>query len=538
MSFDLSFDLTEGGPLDVRLEVGQILFVLGANGSGKSSLIQRLYAKNFGDARRISAHRQTWFHTNASTLSAQNKKDTESNIRNMDQQEHSRWKDDYSAHRTSITIFDLLDAENVRSRNIAAAVDANDFELAMQLSGQSAPLKRINRLINLSNMPIEISAHADDQIMASKNGSPLYSIAELSDGERNALLVSANVLTAKAGSILFIDEPERHLHRAIISPLLTLLSAERPDCAFVISTHDVSLPLDNPTARTLLVRGCTFSGSRVKGWDADLVPSDALIDDDLKRDILGGRRKLLFVEGDEHSSLDRPLYSLVFPQVSVIPKRTCRDVEHAVSGVRSASDLHWVQAFGIVDNDRRTPESIAALKAKGVYALEVFSVESIYYHPDIQYRLAQRHSKVTGADPDKLMLEARDAAIAAVASHGARLSERAVEASLREELIGKLPKRQDIAAANVIEVTIDVPAAVERERAILREALERKDLPLVVARYPIRETPALRQIALKLGFQGESQYEDAVRKLLIDEPDALEFVRSLFGSLFADITSG
>ncbi|MER9348497.1 AAA family ATPase [Mesorhizobium sp. M0227] len=369
MSFDLTIPRTDGNLLPITIEVGEVLFVLGANGVGKSSAIQMFYKNNFAKALRISAHRQTWFATNTNTLSSQNKRDTESSMLSSDRQDNARWRDDYGAHRSTVTIYDLLDAENIRSREIAAAVDAKDLDLAMKLSQKEAPLKKINYLLKFSNMPIDISVTSDDQIMASKNGGPLYSIAELSDGERNALLISANVLTAKAGTILFIDEPERHLHRSIISPLLTLLSAERPDCAFVISTHDVSLPLDNSTARTLLIRGCTYSGSSVTGWDADLLHSDAIIGDELKRDILGGRRKLLFVEGDDDTSLDKPLYSLVFPQVSVITKRSCRDVEHAVSGIRDAAELHWVQAFGVVDNDRRTAEKISALKRRGVYAL-------------------------------------------------------------------------------------------------------------------------------------------------------------------------
>ena len=44
----------------------------------------------------------------------------------------------------------------------------------------------------------------------------MYGAAELSDGERNALLISAEILTAKDGTLLIIDEPERHLHRSII----------------------------------------------------------------------------------------------------------------------------------------------------------------------------------------------------------------------------------------------------------------------------------------------------------------------------------
>ncbi|WP_442947933.1 AAA family ATPase [Nostoc sp.] len=52
------------------------------------------------------------------------------------------------------------------------------------------------------------------QVVASKCGGTPYSIAELSDGERNALLIAANVLTVKNGTLVLIDEPERHLHRS------------------------------------------------------------------------------------------------------------------------------------------------------------------------------------------------------------------------------------------------------------------------------------------------------------------------------------
>jgi len=55
------------------------------------------------------------------------------------------------------------------------------------------------------------------------------------------------------------------------------------------------------------------------------VPPGADIGDDLKKDILGARRKLLFVEG-ANTSPDKPLYSLVFPDVSIVAKSGYREV--------------------------------------------------------------------------------------------------------------------------------------------------------------------------------------------------------------------
>jgi hypothetical protein len=422
----------------------------------------------------------------------------------------------------------------VRARSIADAVDDNNIDLAKTLSKKDAPIKIINELLRLSNIPIEISVRESDQVVASKCGGMPYSIAELSDGERNALLIAANVLTVKNSTLVLIDEPERHLHRSIISPLLTLLFSKRDDCSFIVSTHDVMLPLDNPSARTLLIRGCIYTGSSVSGWEVDLVPPETEIDDDLKKDILGARRKLLFIEGTERS-LDKPLYSLVFPNVSIVAKSSCRDVEHAVSSIRDSGALHWLHAFGIVDNDRRTEADINRLKEKGIYALSVFSVESIYYHPRVQCLVAQRHAVVTGDDASRRLVNAKTAAIEAIKQHIQRLSERTAEKAIREKVFRHLPRREEIAARTPICVSIDVASSVTVERERLQNALDTSNLAEIISQYPVRETPALNKIAKELGFQNREQYEGAVRKLLMDDNEALAFVKSLFGTLEADI---
>lgn len=534
-AFRIEVPQPNGTPLFTTVRTGEIVFVLGANGTGKSSLMHRFYSAHGEKTRRISAHRQTWFTSNAITLSPQDKRTTETNIQNTDYQPYARWRDDYSAARASIAIYNLIDAENVRARSITGAVDSENMELAATLSKtNTAPITVINELLQLSNIPIEISVQESEQVVASKSGSVPYSIAELSDGERNALLIAAEVLTVKPGTLILIDEPERHLHRSIISPLLTQLFARRDDCAFVVSTHDVMLPLDNPSACSLLVRGCTYEGSAVVAWDADLILPEAEIDDELKKDILGARRKLIFIEGTEQS-LDKPLYSLIFSNVSIVAKSSCHDVENAVSGVRDAGNLNWLDAFGIVDNDRRTQDDLDYLLAKGVYALSVHSVESIYYHPEIQRRVVERHAAVTGDDALTRLAAAKVAALRAVAPHAQRLSGRAIEKALREQVLRQLPGQPEIRAAAPINISIDVAAFVAEETTHFQEALDTGNLTEIVAKYPVRETSALADIARTLGFQNREQYESAVLKLIKDDGEALTSIRSLFGPLVADL---
>jgi ABC-type cobalamin/Fe3+-siderophores transport system ATPase subunit len=80
VTLNLSVSLLSGKTLDFQIEAGETVFVLGANGTGKSSLMHRFYASNRQNSRRISAHRQTWFDSNSIQISARQKRDQESSV--------------------------------------------------------------------------------------------------------------------------------------------------------------------------------------------------------------------------------------------------------------------------------------------------------------------------------------------------------------------------------------------------------------------------------------------------------------------------
>ena len=344
------------------------------------------------------------------------------------------------------------------------------------------------------------------------------------------LLMAGDVLTAKPGSFLLIDEPERHLHRAIISPLLTLLFERRKDCAFVISTHDVDLAIDYREARQLLVRSCQFSGDAPQAWDADLMTSGT-IDTDTKHDILGARRKMLFVEG-KATSLDNALYSIVFPQVSVIPKEACRQVELSVLGVNEVSSEHWVQAWGIVDNDGHDQTEVERKMANGIYSVPFYSIESIYYHPTIIEKIAVRQTSVQGGDAHAMSQHAINAAIASLHSDSERLSLKSAEKSIRRAIFSALPNQASIKNKVPVSISVDTEAVVAEMAKSFTDALSNRDWTAIVTTSPIRESQALNSLVRELGFLKLSDYEKSVRKLLLDDSDSLAFVRNLFSDLY------
>ncbi|PKP85046.1 MAG: hypothetical protein CVT80_04805 [Alphaproteobacteria bacterium HGW-Alphaproteobacteria-2] len=536
MPFNLNFPTQNAEVSQLQLEPGQMLFVLGANGTGKSSLMHRFAQQNDGQTRKISAHRQTWMNTDALDMTPAAKVQTEKHIQNEDRQQQSRYRDQFAAQRASMTIYELIDAENVRARSITAAFDAGNMEEATEAAKVEAPITVINELLRQSNIPITITIRANERVMASKDGGPEYSAAELSDGERNALLIAGNVLTAPAGSLLIIDEPERHLHRSIISPLLSQLFERRSDCGFVVSTHDHDLPLEVTGARTLLLRSCTFNGQNVQRWEADELPAETPIDDILKRDLLGARRKILFVEGTE-SSLDKPLYSLIFPMVSVIPKGNCREVEHAVVGSRAGEGFHWLRAFGIADGDGYAADQIAAKREKGVYALPFYSVEAIYFHPHIVERIATRQAYVSGADAAALNQKALAAGVAAVADHTDRLSQKVAKKTVRKLILDQLPNDEDLMAGQEVKVSNDAREIHSARKAELDAAVAGSDWETILTKCPVRESAALVKISSELGFRKIEDYQKAVRQLLAQDDKVLTFVRYLFGNLSDQLDS-
>lgn len=531
MPFNLNFPTQNAETSKLQLEPGQMLFVLGANGTGKSSLLLHFARQNGNHNRKITAHRQTWMNNDALDMTPATKIQTEINIRNEDRQYQSRYRDQYGAQRASMTIYELIDAENVRARRIAAAVDARDMKAAAEAAKVEAPITAINELLRQSNIPITISIRANERVMASRNGGPEYSAAELSDGERNALLIAGNVLTASTGTLLIIDEPERHLHRSIISPLLSQLFERRSDCGFVISTHDHDLPLEVPGASTLLLRSCDFNGRDVRNWDADELPADAPIDDIIKRDLLGARRKILFVEGTE-SSLDKPLYSLIFPMVSVIPKGNCRDVEQAVVGSRAGEGFHWLRAFGIADGDGFAPDQIQAKREKGVYAIPYYSVEAIYFHPQVIVWIAERQADVTGDDAAALTQKALAAGVAAIGDQIERLAKKVTKKAVRKLITDQIPNDDDLLSGQQVTVLNDAPTILVKRKAELDAAVQSGDWEKILIGCPVRESRALTEISSALGFRRIGDYEKAVRQLLTKDNTALDFVRGLFGNLF------
>lgn len=512
--FTLNYPAPDDKQVENKIESGEFMFLVGANGTGKSTLMHKFATQNANNVRRITAHRQVWFNTNTIDITPAGREQGEINITSRDQQAESRWKDDNAAQRSQITIFDLIDSENVEARKIAEAARSGKMDAVKDLAAMQSPISKMNDILRISNLSFQIKVDKGSKLIAEGKDCPDFSVAELSDGERNALLIIANVLTAPEDTLILLDEPERHLHRSIVSPLLSTLLSYRDDCAFVISTHDVSLPIDQKKASSLLLRSYVHTPQH---WIADYIDAVEEMDELTASAILGSRRNILFIEGTP-SSLDAQLYHILFPNVTVRPVGSCVEVERIVKGLRASDKNHWVMALGIIDKDNRSVEECKKLKLEGIVALDQYSVESIYYHPTVIKGVLSRVSQVTEIDVHQTFEALISEVIDVIDSHKDRLAARLVERKVKDKVLYETPSWKDIMKGG-IDITFSTDEILNDEKALIVKLLEEKDIAGLVARYPIRETPAMECVARKLDFLSQEKYEQAVRKMLCDSEE-------------------
>ena len=282
MQFEIP--ITSGETLQLELNPGETLYIIGTNGSGKSALLSELLGQSIGSPSRwLSARRQVHLSEVSGTTGIMAFDETnyrqdivevrrnifENNLNKVFMTD-VRWQELEPVDRLTKPLFDLLTQENRRAYTIADRVDLGTCAEAQEkASDLQSPTSLINQTLRRAGLNISIKVEPNWKIVANNQEGSSYDLAYASDGERNAVVMAATVLTAPDGALILIDEPDRHLHPAVIVPLMTALTELRHDCLFAISTYDASLPDSNRDARALVVRACKWTDSNPTAWDLD-----------------------------------------------------------------------------------------------------------------------------------------------------------------------------------------------------------------------------------------------------------------------------
>lgn len=497
-----------GGHQSAQIETGKPLFILGRNGSGKSALVHSLNQKLRPNVVYIPGSRPSYFDNESLSMTPATRRQFDQNNNSWEISPDYRWRIFSGTSRNEKAIHDLQSLEvqyKVDAANDVMINGASSSAIEL-LQSHSSPLDIMNHLFEKATIPVRLKL-VRNELSAEINAST-FSIAKMSDGERAALILAADVISANGGTIFLIDEPELHLHRSIVVPLIKSLITHRSDCYFIISTHELDLPVEVEGAQVLMVRGAQWQNGVVSNWDIDLLPPNSEIPEDLRVDIIGSRRTILFVEGGT-TSLDQPLYALLFPNISVRFRSSCIDVRRAVAGLRAVPSLHQVRAFGLVDNDSMPNKEILDLQSEGVFALSIFSVESLYYSSEVLTAVAAQQTQNLGLDQNDLISAAIAAGMTALRRTGvnAHLASRLAERRMRDLVLAKLPRRDELLTNDHEKLTIEIVSPMNTEMARINTLINDDKLHDVIALYPVRESGILDALAKALRFQGRSDYE-------------------------------
>ncbi len=215
-----------------------------------------------------------------------------------------------------------------------------------------------------------------------------YSAARLSAGERAVMYYLGAALMAPEGAVLFVDSPEMFLHASVVRPLWNTIESLRPDCTYVYVTHDLGFASTRTDCDIIWVKSCD-AGART--WDYERLPSADGLPDDVYLAILGERKPVLFIEGDL-SSYDARLYPLIFPEFTVKPLGGCDRVIEATRSFNALRTIHNLDAFGIVDRDRRDTAQVTYLRKRKVLVPEVAEIENLFLiEPVVRIMAARCH---------------------------------------------------------------------------------------------------------------------------------------------------
>lgn len=212
----------------------------------------------------------------------------------------------------------------------------------------------------------------------------IYNSSEMSDGERVIFYLIGQCLAAPQGGIIVIDEPELHLHKSVQAPLWSEIEKLREDCLFVYLTHDVDFAAAKDMAKKIWLK--SFDGNN---WEWEVIDSDSNLPGELLLEVLGTRKPVVFVEG-ENGGYDVSLYRELLTNYLVIPRGSCSKVIQTVKALKANAQFHHLDVYGLIDRDRRVPAEITALERNSIYILDVAEVENLFCTKEILKIVSER----------------------------------------------------------------------------------------------------------------------------------------------------
>lgn len=365
-----------GNRLEVDTENSQNIVIIGANGSGKTRFASRLAADLGPQAFRMSALKALY--------EREREDGTEGSIDSLYHQ---------ATRGASIMRTDLAGEFErmiglMLNEEMLSLIDYKFRRVTDRL-----PSTRLERVIKQWEKVFpdnKVMIESGRMLFMRDDSEDAYSPSKLSDGEKAVMYYLGAVTFAPRGSIVFVDSPGMFLHPSSIRSVWDTVEHSRPDCTFVYVTHDLQFATTRTGGQTVWVKN--YDAARTE-WDYDFLSEADGLTDEAVMAILGARKPVLFIEGDGINSIDARLYPLIFNDYTVKSLGGCDRVIESTRTFNSLRSFHNLEAFGIVDRDRRDEGEVSYLRRKQVFVPEVAEIENIFMLEEVVRAMARNGHK-------------------------------------------------------------------------------------------------------------------------------------------------
>lgn len=340
-----------------------------------------------------------------------------------------------------------------------------------------------------------------NRFQAAADGEPdaVYAASDMSDGERVVFYLIGQSLSSPEDGILLIDEPELHLHRSIQARLWDAIEAERPDCLFVYLTHDLDFAASRIAATKVWMEG--YDGAR---WDWRVVEDAEGVPEQLYLEILGGRKPVLFCEGDK-GGLDYFLFQKAYPGFTVAPCGTADGVIQATRSFAALKRLHDHDCSGIVDRDFRDDTEVGRLEGMGVHVLGQSEIENVLLSEEVLRAVADHQG--FGERIPELLDEAKAVVFREMVQSREKLvssiSAAKVERRLKKEFDAKAQGKTGLTVAlSALASSIDAEAIYDETAAEVDRVIDGRDYDRALRLY--NNKGLLGKVEVPFGFARKS----------------------------------
>lgn len=339
------------------------IVMIGANGSGKSTFARTLKGKIDNNITIIPAQH----------LLVVNKFDTipikENLIEKVNkyQQENKLGSDDNIVRLLSNDFEDLIKALLKEKAEVSLEYYDTDNKKESVLNKVIDIWNELlihRKIINPTNYSLKVET---------LDNKKTYDFNLLSDGEKAIFYYIAHVLLAKKESYIIIDEPENHINLSICNKLWNRLESERKDCKFIYLTHNIDFAISRNDAT--LIWNQEFIPPSM--WKFEIIENDFNLPDKLLMELLGSRNDIIFCEGNDKTSYDYKLYTILFPEYTVIPAGGHLNVINYCKAYNSKNQILKNNAIGIIDGDCHEESQINSWKKDGIYTLKINEIENL-----------------------------------------------------------------------------------------------------------------------------------------------------------------